>query len=47
MVMSLEAGRTAVVPHADLEGKSWKEGDGGKREGPVLSFLGLNNPGVS
>lgn len=36
-----------VVPHADFEGKLWKEEDGEKPEEPILPFLGLNNPKVS
>lgn len=47
LVMGLEAGRMVVVPHADCEGKLWKEEDGEKPEEPILPFLGLYNPKVS
>lgn len=43
MVVGLEAGRVAVVPHA---GKIWKGGDRTGSSGFSLSFLGLNNPMV-
>lgn len=47
VVTGLEAGWIVVFPHADFEGKLWKEEDGEKSEEPILLFLGLNNPKVS
>lgn len=47
VVMGLEAGCIVVFPHANFEGKLWKEEDGEKPEELFLPFLGLNNPKVS